>query len=446
MPWPVPNATTSFGAGGGVNDPHGLPLTYQLYDLRTGAYKGRLPLSGVTFGSQLLNPGTCSGTIDIASAAVQNLGPVSITAPARTALLIDFMGSLIWGGIIWPRNYSYDSGKRQLQVTATELWSYLQQSRVQATDYSSPPFSGLTGPSTPMSIWNAASLNNTWDPVLIAWQLISDALTQVTNGNILGGLGIAANSFTTPASYLASGTQTPSADYLSVNYPLASIQQLGSIVNMIASNGIGVGFDYAVDVAYSAGPGSAPVGTVNLSYPRRGRTYAANQLVLNCGNAISYEIPEDGTQAANTIYEQGASGSLVVSQNINPLNAGYPVLEQVKSRSNIQSANLLNVLTALGISDLATLSYPVVTPTVTVDLFSSPVPLGQFVVGDDVRTIIPAKDGQGGVFDPRFPSGLDTAGLRITGYSATVADAGQSKLTFNLAQSPVVVATAPAVQ
>lgn len=427
-------------------DPHGGPFTYLLYDLRTGAYKGRLPLNGVTFGSQLLNPGTFSGTLDIASAAVQNLGPVSITAPARTALMVDYNGALIWGGIIWPRSYSYDSGKRELQLTATELWSYIQQSRVQATDYSAPPFSGLTGPITKMAIWDASNTDNigVYDPVLIAWQLISDALTQVTNGNILGGLGIAANSYTSASSYLSSGTQTPQADYLSVNYPLASIQQLGSIVNMIASNGVGVGFDYAIDVAYSAGPGSPPVGTVNLSYPRRGRTYAQNQLVLNCGNAISYEIPEDGTQAANTVYEQGASGSLVVSQNINPLNAGYPVLEAIKSRANIQSANLLNVLTALGVSDLAQFSFPVTTPTVTMDLFSSSVPLGNFIVGDNVRWLIPATDGMGDMFDPRVPTGLD-AEWRITGYTATVADDGQSKIQFTLTTPPVVVATGPAV-
>lgn len=420
-------------------DPHGGPLTYLLYDLRSGAYKGRLPLTNVTFGSQLLQPGSFSGTLDLASTAIQYLGPVNITAPARTALLIDYAGALIWGGIIWPRSYKYNAQSRQLQVNATELWSYLQSARMQAGDYSAPPYSSLTGPSVKMPIWDASGTDTqgVYDALLIAWQLISDALS-VTNGNILGGMGIAANGYTSPAAYLASGTQTPQADYLGgLNYPLASVQQLGSIINIIAQEGMGVGFDYGIDVAYSAGPGSPPVATVNLSYPRRGRTYAENQLVLNCGNAIEYEIPEDGTQAANTIYEQGSSGSLIVSQNVDPINAGYPILEQLKSRANIQSANLLNVLGSLGASDLATLSFPVTTPTVTTDLFTGSVPLGEFVVGDDVRWIIPASDGKGGVFDPRIPGGLDGE-WRITGYSATVADAGQSKLTLNLTVPPAV--------
>lgn len=419
-------------------------LTYVFYDLATGAYKGRLPLNGVTFGSQLLQPGTCTGTLDLASPAIQNLNPIGITQPGRTVLAIDYMGALIWGGIIWPRDYEFDNTSRKLSITATELWSY-PAARMQATDYSAPPYSGLTGTSTPMAIWNAASNVNTWDPVLIAWQILSDALYQVRYGNILGGLGIAANGYTTASSYLASGTNTPAGNYLSQNYPYASLQQVGSMVNQLASNGLGTGFDYAVDIAYSSGPGSVPVGTVNLSYPRRGRTYAANNLVLNAGQAISYHPPEDGAQTANTVYEQGSSGALVISQNIQPLQGGYPILEALKSRSNILSANVINVLTGLGVSDLAQFSYPLATPSITMDLFSSSVPLGQFIVGDDVRWIIPATDGAGNVFDPRFPSGLDTTKFRITGYSAQVADAGQSTLTLNLALAPATSISAPAL-
>lgn len=430
------------------------PFTYVAYDLVTARYLGRVPLTNVSFGSQLLQPGTLTGTIDIASDAVRHLSPLSCTAPARTLLAVDFLGALVWGGIVWPRSYRFDGTKRVLQVTATEVWSYIA-SRMQATDYSAPPYSGLSG-SAKMTIWNASNTDNigVYDPVLICWQLIADAL-QVSYGSLLGGLAIAANGLTTPSAYLASGTATPQADYLSVTYPFASLQQLGSIISMLAGNGLGVGFDYAVDVAYSSGPGSPPVGTVNLSYPRRGRPYSATGLVLNCGQALSYEVPEDGSATGNTVYEQGSSGSLVVSQNINPLQAGYPVIEQLRSRANITSANILNVLASLGVSDLATGSYPVTTPTVTTDLFTGPIQLGEFIVGDDVRWIVPAATAGGAgsyvgafpseVFDPRFPDGYDAAGWRIVGYRADVKGSGQSTLTLNLALAPVYVATAPAV-
>lgn len=422
------------------------PLSYVLYDLFTGAYQGRLPFNGVSFGSQLLNPGTFTGTLDINDPAIQNLGPLDLTAPMRTCLCVDYMGALVWAGLVSARSYKFDSTGRVLTVTATDLWSYLSNSRVQATDYSSPPFSGITGPSTPMAIWDASATDSigVYDPVLIAWQLLSDAMTQVPYGNLLGGMGIAANSFTDAASYLASGTNTPEGDYLSINYPYASLQQLGSIVNMLATNGLGVGFDYGVDVAYSGGSGSFPVATVNLSYPRRGRAYVENQLVLNCGQAISYEIPEDGTQAGNTMYEQGSSGSLSVSQNVNPLLGGYPVLERIMSRANITSANMLNVLAALGISDLYQFSYPVAAPNVTMDLFSGSIPLGQFVVGDDCRWLVPSVGGAGNVFDPRFPNGLDEE-WRIVGYQASVADAGQSTIVFTLGLPPALTIAGPAL-
>lgn len=416
-------------------------FTYCFYDLSTGAYLGRLPLGQVTFGSQLLNPGTFSGTIDIASQAVQNYGPLDLTQPARTALMVDFGGAFVWGGIVWGRTYKFDGTNRQLQINATELWSYFT-SRMQATDYSSPPHSGITGTSSNMAIWDAASNNNTWDPVLIAWQVLSDAMFLVPSGNILGGMGIAANAFTTASSYLSSGTETPQTDYLSVNYPYSSLQQVPSIVNQLAVNGLTVGFDYAVDVAGSAG--SLPTATVNLSYPRRGRLYSQNNLVLNSIQALTYTVPEDGTQAGNTVYEQGMSGSLVVSQNVSPLASGYPVLEQLKSRSNITSANILQVLQALGASDLAQASYPVATPVVTCDLINGPVPLGGFIVGDDVRWLIPATDGVGNVFDPRFPNGLDEE-WRITGYQATVNDEGQSTIDFTLTVPPSLTVFGPSL-
>lgn len=422
-------------------------LSYVAYDLVTGAYLGRLPFSGVSFGSQLLNPGTFSGTLDINDPAVQKLGPLDLTAPARTLLCVDYLGALVWGGIVWTRSYKFDGQSREMTVTATELWSYFN-SRVQATDYSSPPFSGITGLSIEMAIWDASStfsdVNNVWDPMLIAWQILSDAMTQVPSGNLLGGVGIAANSFTSASAYLASGTGTPQGDYLSINYPYASLQGIGSIVNQLASNGLGVGFDYAVDVAYSGGSGSFPVGTVNLSYPRRGRTYSQNNLVLNCGQAISYEIPEDGTQVGNTMYEQGSSGSLSISQNANPLAGGYPVMEQIKSRSNITSANMLPVLGAMGVADLAVASYPVATPTVTTDLFAGPIPLGQFIVGDDCRWLIPVTGNDGMAYDPRFPTGLDEE-WRIIGYQATVNDEGQSTLEFTLTLPPTFMITGPAL-
>jgi hypothetical protein len=380
---------------GAPTDP-AVPLTYKCFDLYTGAYKATLSLNGVTFGSNLLpgSPGQFSGTIDLSDPRVQALGPLEATSPATTMIVADYLGSIAGGTgwILWPRNYEFDNTSRKLTVTGTECWSAFQH-RGQATDYSSPPYSGLDYPGyQKMQIWDATLTDATgvYDPVLIAWQVIADALNRVSYGNLLGNVGIAANSYTSPSAYLASGTNTPAGDYLAVSYPYASLQMLDTLVTQIAQNGLGVGFDYGFDIAYGAN--YAIIGTVNLSYPTRGRTYAQNNLVVNTGNAISYTLPEDGSQSANTVYEQGISGSLVVSQNLNPLEGGYPLLEAIKSRANIQSANVLQVLTSLGFSDLVVGSYPVTTPTVTMDLFSGSLQIGTYIAGPVCAATIVAPD------------------------------------------------------
>lgn len=425
--------------------PFDTPLRYQLYDLVTSKYLGAIPLNQVSFSSQLNSPGSFSGQIDISSEAVQNLGPLSMTAPARTALFVDYAGALVWGGVIWPRNYNFDNTTRILTVNATELWSWVAQ-RVQATDYSSPPYSNLTGPTTPMPIWGAASdmTDSEWDSMLITFQLLSDALG-LTYGQILGGMGIAVNSYTSAAAYLASGTNTPVANYINLTAPYTSLQTLGTLISQIAGNGLGVGFDFGVDVAYSGSPGSAVVSTINLSYPRRGRPYSQSGIVLNCGGAATtYTPPEDGTQAGNVIYEQGASGSLVIAQNIDALQQGYPYLEKIISRSNITSSNVLALLTNLGLSDLFLYSYPVVTPSVTLPLFGSDPLFGSFITGDDVLWSIPQTDSLGNVFDPRFPEGLSQE-WRIQQWNANVPDEGLATMQIVLNQPPAVSATGPAI-
>lgn len=433
------------------------PLTYCAYDLLTGRFLGTLPFSQVTFGSQLLQPGTFSGTIDVASAAVQALGPFDLIQTGRTAILIDYLGSFIWGGIAWTAPYDQDDTKRQLQVGATEIWSYLANQRMQGTDYSAPPYSGISGTSE-MGLWDATLTASgppdngpgVWDPMLIAAQMLYDAMYNVPNANLFGGTGLAlngypigyggANSPTGVSAYLNSGTATPRLNYIAENYPYSSLQQLGSAINQIATLGLGEGFDYGVDVAGSAtGPVTC---TVNLSYPRRGRTFANNNLVLDCQRALKFSIPPDATQTANTVYEQGANGALSVSQNAQALNGGYPILERIMSRSNIQSANVMQVLQQTGAADLAIYSYPVYTPTVTTDLFTGPLTLGQFIVGDDVWWRIPKTNGVGQTFCPRFPNGLDVEG-RIIAYQAQVAEAGTSTLTVTLSEPPSYTVQGP---
>lgn len=415
-------------------------FTYYAYDLLTGNSLGSLPLRGVQFTSILNGSGQLQGTVDLTDPRVQLTNPLGLTIPNRTLIAVDYLGSLVWAGIVLPRKRAMvtNTGEQQfrLSIQCSEIWAYFA-SRVQATDYSAPPSSGLGA----MSLWTATP----WDANLIACQIIHDALG-VTSGNLLGGMGLLLNG-ATPS---GSSPVVPSGDYVAINYPYTTEQTIDTIVSQLAQLGLGVGFDYGVDTAYSAGPGSPPVATINLSYPRRGRTFVENNLYLDATTARAYEFPEDGTQTANQVYEIGGSSAIVVSANENPLGQGYPLWERVFSRAQAQSQNIIDLLRQIGESDLALYSYPPTVPTWTMSVNDPNVPLGSFTVGDDVECNIPQYgdhvDAAGNrlPFDPGFPAGMQQE-WRITQWTCQVADEGDSTVQLTLNQPPFTQALGPAL-
>lgn len=417
------------------------PFSYYSYDLLTGDFLTQLPLSGVSFSQQLNAPGQLTATIDLRDPRVRETNPLLGTVPNRTFIVVDYEGTIIWGGIVLPRKRGMSSSASntsyEFDIQCSELWAYFQ-GRVQASDYSAPPTSGIT---SDMALWQATP----WDASLIGAQVISDALSYsdsspITNGNLLGGLGLRLNGEVPSGSKPAA----PASDYIAENYPLTSAQMVDAIVSQLAQLGLGVGFDFGVDLAYSAGTASSPDATINLSYPRRGRTVEQSGFMVDLTAARSYSFPEDGTQTGNQIWESGGSGALDVSVNVAPLSEGYPLWERVMSRANAQSANILGLLAQQGASDLATYSYAPVTPTATIGLFNGSLPLGSFTVGDDARIFLPQVAQNGEVFDPGFPEGLDQE-WRITQWKAEVKDEGDALLVLDFAQPPALEALGPAV-
>jgi len=431
----------------------GSDFSYFAYDFLTGRPLGQLPFRGVSFGQQLDTAGQMSATLDLDDPRIGATDPLNGTAPNRTFIVVDYLGAIVWGGVVLTRKRSVDSSlsstTRALDIQCSELWAWMS-SRIQATDYSAPPFSGITG-SSRMAYWDAGPIGGPWDATLIAAQVISDALTHsvslpITNGNPLNGLGLLVNGAAPSAS---APVMTP-LDYVDVNYPFTSTQTIGTIVSQLAQLGLGVGFDFGVDLAYSAGPGSAPVATINISYPVRGRTFAQSQLVLDVTTARRYEFPEDGTQTANQAYEVGGAGAIVVDKAQAPENQGYALWERVFSRANIQSASIQNLLGQIGRSDLALNAYAPVTPTATLSVADPNLPLGSYIVGDNVEVRIPQyaegldANGDLALYDPRFPAGL-TQEWRIVQWQATVADAGDSTVQYTFNQPPFAEPLAPAI-
>jgi hypothetical protein len=422
-------------------------FTVYSFDLLTGAALGSTPMRGITFASQVNSPQSGSFTIDMMDPRVLASNPIQNTQPNRTLLVVDYMGSLIWGGIVMTRQPTRSSSltdtTNTIEVTAVEPWAWFQQ-RVQATDYSAPPFSGINPGG--MAYWTAP----VWDAGLIGAQVIVDALGYSQGSvnpfaNILGGLYVSYND----AVPSAANPVIPSGDWVNVTFPFSSCQTVDTIFSQVGGQlGLGVGFDYGVDLAYSAGPGSSPYGVVNLNYPWRGRTLAQSNLLVDLTLAREYMFPEDGSQTANQVYEIGGSGAIVVQTNPYPLDQGFPLWERVISRSSAQSQNLMNMLAQLATSDSAMYSYATVSPTIKLGLFDPNIGLTSagfpFIAGDDVQLFIPALAQDGTVFDERFPAGLDQE-WRITGYAVDLQDEGDPTLTLTLAQPPYLAAIASAI-
>ena len=169
------------------------PFTFLFYDFLAGNFIGEIPLTSPTWGSTLNGTGSLRGTIDLTDPRVRALDPRSVIQSGKRAVFVDYGGHLVWGGVTCGPS-AFTRSTRQLSFSAMELWGYWAR-RVQATDYSAPPYSGITGTGSTMPIWGyngVGSPSYLWDPLLMGAQVIYDSLG-VPNGNPLGGMAMCLN-------------------------------------------------------------------------------------------------------------------------------------------------------------------------------------------------------------------------------------------------------------
>jgi hypothetical protein len=305
-------------------------IEYLMYNSLFGAYIESLPYKGVTFGGGPVNTaGSFSGQLAIQDPGVAKKNWQNSTKPNWNTLIIDIDGEIVWGGVVSGRKPSYSEQGFTLEIDATEGWGWFNY-WVQATDYSSPPYSGITGPNNPngMPIWNKPWIHDhsvgstyinaeygyqpyVWDPMLMAAQMIADKYTAEPNNGIWGGSldiycnGVRVCDFTQDWSthnfcpwdtgdhglaYVEStafpgatdsgwvvtnaemeaGVKINPDNYISITFPYTSLQLMNNTLSQLTALGWGIGFDAAVDFSYTAGKYSPIQATVNLSYPRRG--------------------------------------------------------------------------------------------------------------------------------------------------------------------------------
>jgi hypothetical protein len=390
------------------------PFVYKAFDLMSMEELDPLPYTGVSFGRQVNSPGPWTGGLLISDPSVRELRYLESSRPARTALFVDYLGTLIWGGMVWTRKYKEST--RTLSVGAQEFGSFFQQ-RLQALDYG--------------STWETEAGEN---PLLIVQKIVEDAQAkelEMCGKYAAGKIGFAINS--------TAGEAPP----IKVSYPGTQLQTIDSIVSTLSQMGLTAGFDYSFDVEYLPGT-KTPGVTMNLWYPRQGRTAGETGITLQASDMTDNEYPEDGTKQATSVTATGSgSGGLQPADVIaeEALLEGYPLLEAMVSHTQVNDQSVL-VNVAFGEARLR--AWPVVTPTQIVpvplpDSEGNPDPtkfsFGSFSLGDDFIWRVDPVSGEGENRSPRWPKGMD-AEWRINGWTCTVPNQGVPTLTIDPGTPP----------
>lgn len=361
---------------------------YLFADLLSNTIIGELPLTGVSFTQQLNQAGTFQGHILLSGIDSAGYNVANATIPGKCAVYVDRNGDLVWGGVIWGRDYN--SSSQVLSFSAREFESYFERRRIDTT----------------------TAFTNV-DQLSIAQNLMSLAQS-APYGNIGVQVGVETSGVLISRTYY---------DYELKTYYNA-LQDLSRAED---------GFDFNILVNYD-GSGQ-PTKTLVLGYPRIGTVYSSTNpeaivFEFPAGNVVEYEYPEDGSIAANKIYALGAGsneGKLVsIAVDSTKYADGWALLEEQANYSDVTDQTYLDEL-ALG--QVNAVSYPPTTIKLVVPASQVPV-FGTYGIGDDARLRIT---------DQRFPSSGTNAGLdevyRIVGLSVQPGEDGPERVTITLTQT-----------
>ena len=369
------------------------PYVYRAWDLTTLAPLDPLPYRGVTVGRQMNQPGPFAGALPLTDERVQKFAWQQASQTGKTLLAVEENGTPIWGGILWTRKRRKSLG--YMTVGGTEIGSYFRQ-RLQRYDYEDTFKSGATG-------------------MAIVKRIAEDALELF---NVAGGITVVVH-------------ENGIAPAISASYPGTSLQSIDSIMSTLSQMGYGAGFDFSVELAYQPGT-LIPVVQLHLWFPRMGRLANESGIVLLDKDLLDWEYPEDSTQQATEVYETGSGGGGIVPASASVALPGYPLLQRTFSHTQIISEE---TLAQIALGDLGIYCYPVVTPTVELQV-PGPLNPGEFALGDDLIWRIDPVAGGGNNTSPLFPDGMAHE-WRINGWTLTPAEDGVTKLLLDLAQPPI---------
>lgn len=358
---------------------------YLFADLISNDILAEIPLTNVSFSQVLNTPGTFSGSILGSDANETGYDIPTTTIPGRTAIYVDRDGVLIWGGIIWNRDWNSDT--QHYTFTAREFGSYFERRRIITTD-----------------VYQNA------DQLTIAQSLMTNAQ------NVAGGdIGIV----------IPNNTSGVLVDRVYFDYERKDVW--GAIKDLSNQQD---GFDFNVDVAYDSN--LEPRKYAQTAYPQRGVTYNANSpsaLVFEFpGNIVTYEWPDDASITANTMYGIGPNSNeaKILATAVSPINQianGWPLLEDTVSYTDQYDPNILYQQT---LGEVTAKQLPVTVPKVVVPAYADPV-LGSYKTGDQCLLRIT---------DDRFPANNGGFGYsavkRIASINVDPGEDGPERVTLVL--------------
>lgn len=280
---------------------------YVFADLRTDQTITEIDLGGVTFGRRIIVPGAFKGGCPLNN--LDQTEQARKIVPGRTVCHV-YRDADVWGPyIIWYAEPAMDeNGDTTLQLSGASLESYLYARKIRA------------------------NLTYAGDDQLdIARDLLDHMQTRV-EGNIGLQLAAGASGILRDRTYLAS----ENASYGQ------RLQELANVIN---------GFDYLIRVTVDPVTGDRVREWVH-GYPLLGNL-AANHVVSQPGQVLSWKYPQDATQAATAWQTRGdtiqndlgtPSEPLMstVYEDAAKLGAGWPLLDQTEDMSSVRLVSTLN--------------------------------------------------------------------------------------------------------
>lgn len=367
---------------------------YILCDIRTNAVLDEVEFRGVTYSNVVSGIGEFSGSLSVnPETSVTNLR--ATTTPGRATLYVYRDDVLVWGGIIWKRNF--DSDSRTMQIVAKTFESHFYK-RIQGTT----------------KYWASE------DQLSIARWL-------VTSNNSAAEVGVE----------VSTAVSTRFRERTMFGYEFKTtgleLEQLAGLID---------GFDWNVSVFVD--PATLETRRrLDFYYPYRGLTRENSTLQFEYPGAVkNFTLNEDAESGGNKIWAlgtgEGTEQVVAFSQDSVQIGAGYPLNEETRSYKSVVKPSTLQ---SHADADLDRLKAPVAVFEVSLRADVEP-ELGTYSVGDWARfrfndayfydaSSLPSSDGFI-EFIGKNQEGSYNEMARITQIEVSIDDAGIENVKLTL--------------